>query len=155
GGARALRRARPALTRLLACRTEHRAVLDPLAALEREGFPTTLLPVGADGRLDPEALRTALAEPVLLVSVMHANNEIGGTQPIAELAPLAAAAGAAFHCDAAQSPGSLALDLERLGVDSLALSAHKLYGPKGIGALVLRRRSNHPRPEPILHGGGH
>ena len=155
GGARALRRARPAVTRLLGCRTEHRAVLDPLGALEREGFATSLLSVGADGRLDPEALRTALAEPVLLVSVMHANNEIGVTQPIAELARLAAAAGAAFHCDAAQSPASLALDLEALGVDSLALSAHKLYGPKGIGALVLRRRSTQPRPEPILHGGGH
>ena len=155
GGARALRRARGGkVNHLVTVQSEHRAVLDPIAALEREGFRATRLGVDAEGRLAPEKLRAVLAEPTLLVSVMHANNEIGVTQPIAELARIAAAAGAAFHCDAAQSASTLALDLPQLGVDFLSLSAHKLYGPKGIGALVLRRRAGE-KLEPVMHGGGH
>jgi cysteine desulfurase len=154
GAARALRaRGRPA--RIVTCATEHRAVLDPCAALAREGFDVERLPVQSDGRLDPERLRAALARPAALVSVMHANNEIGVIQPIAELAALARASGALFHCDAAQSVGKLATDTAALGVDLLSATAHKLYGPKGIGALFVRHRDPRVVLEPIVTGGGH
>ncbi len=152
GAARALR-SRGA--RIVTCRTEHKAVLDPCEALANEGFRVEVLPVQSDGRLDPARLRRALDEPTRLVSVMHANNEIGVIQPIAELSALARAHGALFHCDAAQSVGKIPVDVGRLGVDLLSLTAHKLYGPKGIGALVVRRRDPRVALEPLLYGGGH
>jgi cysteine desulfurase len=140
--------------RMVALATEHKSVLDPLAQLEREGLRVTLLGVGPDGLVDLDRLRDALDERVLCVSAMHANNEIGVIQDVAAMARLAHAAGALVHCDAAQSAGKIPVDVRALGVDLLALSGHKLYGPKGIGALWLRRRPPLALA-PLLHGGGH
>jgi cysteine desulfurase len=124
--------------RLITLATEHRAVLDPLHWLERHGFPLTVLPVGPDGLLDPARLADALGDDTLLVSVMAANNEIGVLQPLEAIAALCRARGALFHCDAAQAVGHIPLNPQESGIDLLSLSGHKLYGPKGIGALARR-----------------
>jgi cysteine desulfurase len=137
---------------LIASSIEHEAVLMTFKALARRGWRTTLLPVGTSGILDPADLAAALADDTALVSVMHANNEIGTVQPIEELARIAHARGAVFHTDAVQSAGKIPVDVRRLGVDLLSLSAHKFNGPKGAGALWIKRGA---RVTAILTGGKH
>ena len=137
---------------LVASAIEHEAVLITLKALARRGWQTTLLPVDASGIVAPDALREALTDKTALVSVMHANNEIGTIQPIAELARIAHGSGALFHTDAVQSVAKIPVDVRTLGVDLLSLSAHKFYGPKGAGALWIKRGT---RVSAILTGGKH
>jgi len=137
---------------LIASSIEHEAVLVTLRALARRGWRVTLLPVGASGIVDPAALADALTDETAIVSVMHANNEIGTIQPIAELAALAHARGALFHTDAVQSIGKIPVDVRALSVDLLSLSAHKFNGPKGAGALWIKRGA---RVAAILTGGKH
>ena len=137
---------------LITTTIEHEAVLNTYKALARRGWKTTLLPVDQSGIVSPAALEAAIGDDTALVSVMHANNEIGTIQPLAELARIAKARGALFHTDAVQTAGKISVDVRALGVDLASLSAHKFYGPKGIGALWIRRGL---RLVPVLTGGKH
>jgi cysteine desulfurase len=137
---------------LVASAIEHEAVLNTLKALARRGWRTTLVPVDQSGIVSPDRVREAIADETAVVSVMHANNEIGTIQPIAEIARLAHERGALMHTDAVQSVGKIPVDVRALGVDLLSLSAHKFNGPKGAGALWIKRGT---RMQPILTGGKH
>jgi cysteine desulfurase len=137
---------------LVASAIEHEAVLNTLKALARRGWRTTLVPVDSSGVVSPDRIREAMADDTVLVSVMHANNEIGTIQPIAAIAAVAHERGALMHTDAVQSAGKIPVDVRSLGVDLLAMSAHKLNGPKGAGVLWVKRGT---RLQPLLSGGKH
>lgn len=139
---------------VIAAATEHRAVLDVCESLAKAGLEIVWLPVDGLGLVDPDRLRRALGPRTLLVSVMAANNEIGVIQPLAEIGRACREAGAIFHCDAAQAAGKIALDVEAMQIDLLSVSGHKVYGPKGVGALYVRSRPR-VRLAPQMHGGGH
>lgn len=150
GAARFHRERRPHVVTLA---TEHKCVLESARALEREGHPVDILPVRPDGLVNLDRLAGTVTEETAVVSVMAVNNEIGVIQPLAEIAAICRDKGAYFHCDAAQAVGKIALDAGALGIDLMSISGHKFYGPKGIGALYVRRRPR-VRLEPLIDGGG-
>jgi cysteine desulfurase len=145
---------RPKGDHIITAATEHKAVLDPLRRLGCEGFQITILPVDAYGRVTVERVAQAVTPRTILVSIMAANNEIGTIGPIRDLGRLCKERGVLFHTDAAQAAGKVPLDVEDMGIDLLSLSAHKMYGPKGVGALYVRRRDPRVRLEPQMDGGG-
>src|SRR5262249_43269127 len=137
---------------IITTRIEHPAIFEPVRFLERLGVRLTFLPVDGTGRVDPDDLRTAISPGTMLVSIMHAHNEVRTIEPIEDSAHIAHEHGILFHTDAAQSVGKIPTNVNKLGVDLLSIAGHKLYAPKGVGALFIRRGIS---LEPLIHGAGH
>ncbi len=139
---------------IITSKIEHKAVLDPCRQLEREGFEVTYLDPNDKGVIDPEDVKSAIKDTTILISIMHINNELGTVNNISKIGEIARERGIFFHVDAAQSTGKTLIDLEKMQIDLMSFSAHKTYGPKGIGALYVRRKPR-VRLEALIHGGGH
>jgi len=135
--------------------TEHRAVIDTAKYLEKKGVKVTFLPVDKTGMVSPDDVRNAITDKTILISVMLANNEIGTINPVAAIGKVAKEKGVLFHCDATQGVGKIPVNVQEMGIDLMSFTAHKIYGPKGVGALYVRRKAPRVRLEPMLYGGGH
>ncbi len=135
--------------------TEHRAVIDTAKYLEKKGIKVTFLPVDKTGMVSPDDVRNAITDKTILISVMLANNEIGTINPVAAIGKVAKEKGVLFHCDATQGVGKIPVNVQEMGIDLMSFTAHKIYGPKGVGALYVRRKAPRVRLEPMMYGGGH